>query len=264
MVWPLTRSSKPHVAVLLYHRIGDPRPEAAHLSLTVTPSKFRRQVRWLHWRGYTPISPAQWFAGRSNTKSLPKKPIIFTFDDGYSDIAVHAFPILEQYGFPSVVYVITGQTGGVTSWDGLPMMTVEQLRHWSARGVEIGAHTRTHPDLTELSDDEVSDELNGSRKDLSQAGLQALSFAYPFGLFDGRIRALVNGVFSLAFTCEEGLNNLDTDPLLMRRTMVHPGDNLFDIEFRAAYGKSPFDWLRVHVRLRSRMKRIYRRLRSLV
>jgi len=248
---------------LLYHRIGEPRPETAHLSLTVTPSAFLRQMRWLRWRGYTAISPAQWLASRAGGKALPRKPILLTFDDAYADTATHAFPVLQRFNFPSAVFVITGQIGGVTSWDGLPMMTMEQLLHWSMRGVEIGAHTRTHPDLTTISDNAVADELIGSREDLSHDGLRPLSFAYPYGAFNDRIRRSVDGVFPLAFTCEEGLNDLETDPLVLRRTMVHPGDSLFDIEFRAAFGKSPLDWFRVHVRLRSRIRNTLRRLRSL-
>jgi peptidoglycan/xylan/chitin deacetylase (PgdA/CDA1 family) len=261
MLWRLRRSSTPHIAVLLYHHIGNPRPNPAYLSLTVTPRQFRRQVRWLHWRGYTAISSAQWFAAQIDAKRLPKKSIIFTFDDAYLDLATHALPVLEQYGFPSVVFAITGHAKGGNLWEDLPTMTMEQLRHWSARGVEIGAHTRTHPDLTAISDSAVSDELIGSRKDLDDAGLRPLSFAYPFGAFDARIRKLVDGLFPMAFTCEEGLNNASTDPLLLRRTMVHPGDTLIDIEFRAAFGKSPLDWLRTHVRLRSRMRSILRRVK---
>jgi peptidoglycan/xylan/chitin deacetylase (PgdA/CDA1 family) len=254
------RLRRPCLSVLLYHRIGVPQPGTKYLSLTVTPSRFRQQVRWLRWRGYTAITPTQWLAACMSGEHLPKKPIIFTFDDAYADTAAHAFPVLEQFGFPSVVYVITGQIGGVTTWDGLPMMTIEELRHWCARGVEIGAHTRTHPDLTAIPDGAVSDELVGSKEDLNKAGFRALSFAYPFGALDDRIRASVDGVFPLAFTCEEGLNDFGTDPLLLRRTMVHPGDTLLDIEFRAAFGKSPLDWLRRHVRLRSRLKSALRRL----
>jgi peptidoglycan/xylan/chitin deacetylase (PgdA/CDA1 family) len=262
--WRLfSKPAKRRVAVLLYHHIGIPKPGTEHLALTVTPSKFRRQVRWLRWRGFAAITPAQWFAWCTTGEDLPKKPIIFTFDDAYSDTATHAFPVLEQFGFRSVVFVITRQAGCVTSWDGLTMMTIEELKHWAARGVEIGAHTRTHPDLTTIPDGAVYDEIIGSKKDLSNAGFKPLSFAYPFGYFDDRIRALVDGVFPLAFTCEEGLNDFRTDLLLLRRTMVHPGDTLLDIEFRAAFGKSPIDWLRRHIWLRSRLASALRRLRFL-
>jgi peptidoglycan/xylan/chitin deacetylase (PgdA/CDA1 family) len=185
---------------------------------------------------------------------------MFTFDDAYADCATYAFPVLERFGFQSVVFVISGQVGGLTSWDGLPMMTMEQIRYWSAHGVEIGAHTRTHPDLTTASDQAVTDEVTGSKEDLINAGLRPLSLAYPYGCFDERVQRSVQGVFPLAFTCEEGLNDLRTDPLLLKRTMVQPGDTLLDIELRAAFGKNPLNLVRSRLRLRSRLASVLRHL----
>jgi peptidoglycan/xylan/chitin deacetylase (PgdA/CDA1 family) len=253
------------LAVLLYHHIGFPTPETKNLSLTVTPKKFERQVRWLHWRGYTTITPAQWLASHASGESLPEKAVLFTFDDAYADIAKHALPVLERYGFRSAVFVISGRVGASNAWDGLPLMimTMEQIRHWATRGVEIGGHSRTHPYLTAVPDDVLSDEVAGSKQDLVEAGLSPLSFAYPYGCFDDRVRKSVDGVFRLAFTCEEGLNDLRTDPLLLRRTMVQPDDSIFDIELRATLGWSPLNSVRSRLRIRSRFLRVLRHMRLL-
>ena len=253
--WPFRAASRRRLSVLLYHHIGDPKPGTSHLSLTVSPAKFRRHVRWLRLRGYNAVTPSQWLAYCATGSPLPRKPIMFTFDDAYADCGVFAFPVLEQFGFESVVYVISDRIGGATSWDGLPVMNLEQLQFWESHGVEIGAHTRTHPDLTITPDHEAVDEIGGSKQELMEAGLTPKSFAYPYGCFDQRVRNCVQGIFPIAFTCEEGLNRKDTDLLLLRRTMVHPGDTLLDIEFRAAIGKSPLDWLRKHVRIRTRLKK---------
>jgi glycosyltransferase involved in cell wall biosynthesis/peptidoglycan/xylan/chitin deacetylase (PgdA/CDA1 family) len=259
----LTKLFGHRLAILLYHHIGFPVEETEHLSLTVSPAKFLRHVRWLRWRGYTAITPAQWLSWRATGIGLPKKPVLFSFDDAYADLTKHAMPVLEQYGFQSAVFVISGQMGGKTSWDGLPIMTIEQIRHWAARGVEIGAHTRTHPDLTAIPDELVYEEVKGSKDDLLKAGIMPLSFAYPYGLFNDRIQAAVNGVFPLAFTCEEGLNDLRTDPLSLKRTMVQRGDTLVDIELRAAFGKSALNLIRSRLRLRSRLVMIFRYLKFL-
>jgi glycosyltransferase involved in cell wall biosynthesis/peptidoglycan/xylan/chitin deacetylase (PgdA/CDA1 family) len=256
----LTKLFGHRLAILLYHHIGFPARDTEHLSLTVSPAKFVRHVRWLRWRGYTAITPTQWQSWRATGNGLPEKPVLFSFDDAYADLTKYAFPVLEQYGFQSAVFVISGQVGGRTSWDGLPLMTIEQIRHWAVRRVEIGAHTRTHPDLTAIPDEAVYEEVRGSKEDLMKAGLMPLSFAYPYGLFDDRIRALVNGVFPLAFTCEEGLNDLGTDPLSLKRTMVQRGDTLLDIELRAAFGRSALNWIRSRLRLRSRFVTVLRHL----
>jgi GT2 family glycosyltransferase/peptidoglycan/xylan/chitin deacetylase (PgdA/CDA1 family) len=259
--WRLLKNSfGSRLAVLLYHHIGFPTPATKDLSLTVTPKKFERQVRWLHWRGYTPITPAQWLAWCVGGESLPEKPVLLTFDDAYADITKHALPVLERYSFRSAVFVISG---GLNAWDGLPLMTLEQIQHWATRGVEIGAHTRAHPDLTTVPNDVTADEVRGSKEDLMEAGLRPLSFAYPYGCFDDRVRKSVDGVFPLAFTCEEGLNDLRTDPLLLRRTMVQPGDTILDIELRAALGWSPLNSVRSWLRLRSRFLKVLRQVRLL-
>jgi peptidoglycan/xylan/chitin deacetylase (PgdA/CDA1 family) len=248
------------VAVLLYHHIGLSASKTEHASLTISPAKFLRHVRWLCWRGYTAITPAQWLSWRETGAPLPDKPILLSFDDAYADLTKYAFPVLEHYGLRSVVFVISGALGGAAS-NGLPIMTIEQIRDWAARGVEIGAHTRTHPDLTALPDAAISEEIRGSKEDLKTAGLVPISFAYPYGIFDDRIRASVSEMFSLAFTCKEGLNDLRTDPLMLKRTMVQPGDTVLDIELRAAFGKSVLNWIRSRLRLRSRFVTVLERLK---
>jgi GT2 family glycosyltransferase/peptidoglycan/xylan/chitin deacetylase (PgdA/CDA1 family) len=260
--WQALRNGFGHrVAVLLYHHIGHPAATAEHLSLTISPAKFLRQVRWLRWRGYTAITPRQWLAWRASDEPLPRKAVMLTFDDAYADLAAHALPVLERYAVPSAVFVITGNMCDSATWEGRPTMTMEQVRHWAVRGVEIGAHTRQHPDLTVLSDDSVAPEVKGSQQDLAEAGVAALSFAYPYGRVDDKVRRSVSDVFPLAFTCQEGLNDLATDPWLLRRTMVQRSDTLLDIAFRAALGMSPLSRARSRLRLRTRFRSGLRRLR---
>jgi GT2 family glycosyltransferase/peptidoglycan/xylan/chitin deacetylase (PgdA/CDA1 family) len=256
----LTRLFRVRPAVLLYHHVGFATEVTQKLSLTISPAKFARQMRWLRWRGYTTITPEQWLAWYARGESLPEKPILLTFDDAYADLLKYALPVLERHGMRSVIYVITGKLGESDTWEGLPVMTMEQIRYLGGHGVEIGAHTRTHPDLTAASDQALADEVTGSKEDLIDAGLSPVSFAYPYGCFDERVRKAVEGKFPLAFTCEEGSNDLQADPLLLKRTMVHPYDTLLDIELRAAFGKNPLDWVRSRVRFRTRLKSVLRHL----
>lgn len=249
------------VAVLLYHHIGFRADTADHLSLTISPARFLRQMRWLKWRGYTAITPTQWLACREAGAPLPRKAVMLTFDDAYADLAQHALPVLERYGFPSAVFVITGKAQDFASWEGRPTMTIEQIKHWARRGVEFGAHTRQHRDLTAISDEVLAAEVGGSKEDLMRAGVPPLSFAYPYGFYNDRVRRSVSDVFPLAFTCDEGLNDMATDPLLLKRTMVQRSDSILDIELRAALGKSPLSQLRTRLRLRTRSRSVLRRLR---
>ncbi len=245
------------LAVLLYHHIGYPAPGTEHLSLTVSPAKFRRQMRWLKWRGYTPVTPARWLGWCSRGEPLPRKPVILTFDDAFADIARYALPVLERYGFASCIFVISGQSAQALSWEGMPVMTVASLVEWKARGVEIGAHTQTHPDLTSLTDEGIADEAALSRQDLRNYGLDSTAFAYPYGQYDARVKNAVGTAFPIAFTCEEGLNRLTTDLLEQRRTMTQPNDTWVDFALRAAYGYSWLNRARARMQLGTRIRRIF-------
>jgi peptidoglycan/xylan/chitin deacetylase (PgdA/CDA1 family) len=253
--------------VLLYHHVGPRRPGTIP-GLTVSPERFERQVRWLARRGHVGIRPSDWVCWRREGKGLPDKPILLTFDDGYADIAEYALPVLRRYGFGAAVYIVTGQLAGTNTWDEVRgsgthgLMTAEQIRYWATQGIEFGAHSRTHADLTTLSAKELAEEVIGSRDDLADLlGSRVVSFAYPYGFYNQAVVDCVRGAFDLAFVADdkrEGLNHLLIDPYLLLRTMVQTNDSLLDLECRARWGYNPLLNLRARLRLRSRLKRVAR------
>ena len=173
--------------------------------------------------------------------------------------------MLRRYGFGAAVYVVTGQLGGTNVWDEargfrtLPLMSADQIRFWASQGIEFGAHTRTHTDLTTLSAHDLSEEVMGSGKDLeSILGSPVISFAYPYGFHNQTVDDCVRGAYDLAFRADdhtEGVNHLQTDPHLLLRTMVHSNDSWLAIEFRSMFGRHPFLDLRRRIALRTRVKR---------
>lgn len=246
--------------VLTYHHVGPERP-GSRLGLTISPQQFERQVRWLARRGYVGIRPGDWLDWYREGKPLPPHPVLLTFDDAYAHLADHALPVLRRYGFSAAVFVVTGHVGGTNAWDEARgsatyrLMTAEQIRHWAAQGIEFGAHGRTHADLTTLSGKELEQEVIGSRDDLATLVQQPVtSFAYPYGFQNEAVRACVGRAFALAFGIEDGLNTLRTQPCLLRRTMVKPGDSLLAFAFRAHWGWNPFEQARARIGLRSRLK----------
>jgi peptidoglycan/xylan/chitin deacetylase (PgdA/CDA1 family) len=245
-----------HLPALLYHHVGPPIAGSHHPELTVAPEQFRRQVRWLARRGYAGIRASDWLAMRRGARALPSKPVLLTFDDAYADLLEHAFPVLEHHGFSAVVFVITRLVGGKTPWDGGRLMSADQIRHWAAKGIEFGGHSRTHPDLSTLNGCQLAEEIQGSAEDLAAIlGCPATSFAYPYGTCNHMVRECARRAFEMAVTCEEGLNDLETDPYMVRRTMVRPGDSLIDLAFRVRRGRSPLQHWRERLGLRSRLRR---------
>jgi glycosyltransferase involved in cell wall biosynthesis/peptidoglycan/xylan/chitin deacetylase (PgdA/CDA1 family) len=251
--------------VLLYHHVGPVQP-GTHRSLTVSPRQFERQVRCLVRKGYRGISASDWLRWRLDGKGLPEKPVLFTFDDGYADLAQHAFPILQEAGFKAAVYIVTGRIDGTNTWDEERgsgthrLLSADQILYWVSRGVEFGAHSRTHAELTTLQPQELEDEVAGSKIDLEKLlGHRVVSFAYPFGFHNHSVVECVRRVFDLAVGIsprERGINHLLTDPCLLQRSMVQTNDSALDVAHRVAWGYSPFQSLRARLRLRSRAKQL--------
>jgi peptidoglycan/xylan/chitin deacetylase (PgdA/CDA1 family) len=253
--------------VLMYHHVGPQRP-GTYASLTVSPERFERHISWLARRGYTGIRPSDWVKWRREGKGLPDKPVLLTFDDGYADLAKYALPVLRRYGFGAAVFVVTGRVGGTSTWDEARgsgtyrLLTREQIRYWATQGIEFGAHSRTHVDLATLAANELAEEVIGSRDELANIlGSPVTSFAYPYGSYNQAAYDCARGAFDLTFRADEktpGVNYLVTDPHLLERIMVQPGDSLADLECRVRWGHNPLHEMRARVRLRSRLRRAVR------
>jgi peptidoglycan/xylan/chitin deacetylase (PgdA/CDA1 family) len=139
---------------------------------------------------------------------------------------------------------VTSQINGTNVWDRdygpLKTMTAAQLRRWSSEGIEIGAHSRSHPDLTTIGAGRLVEEIAGSAEDLQRLlGLRPISFAYPYGAFDEKVKKCAGDVFELAFTTTGGLNDLTTDPHLLRRSEVASTDLWTEYKWRVRLGYLP-------------------------
>jgi glycosyltransferase involved in cell wall biosynthesis len=249
--------------ILMYHHVGPSRP-GAYPSLTVSPALFERQIRWLARLGYTGISPSQWLHWRKSGTGLPNRPVLITFDDAYQDIAEHALPVLRRFGFSGAVYTVTGRFGSTNTWDEadgcgtLNLMTAEQIRYWAENGIEFGAHSRTHADLTKLSLADCRAEIIGSKNDLADLlGSPIVSFAYPFGEYNDAVHDIVREQFGLGLSTHQGMNYLRTDPHLLRRAYISPNDGLIGFLINVWWGgQERINSWRVKLRVRTRFKRI--------
>jgi len=235
------------LVVLMYHHVGPGKP-GTYPDLTVSAESFERQISALAKRGYRGITPADYLAWRLGQRRLKKRVTMVTFDDGYSDIAEHALPVLAKHGFGCCVFIVTSQIGGTNTWDEAKgsgthhLLSADQIAEWQAQHVEFGGHSRTHASLPDLETDELHDEVTGCRADLARlTGFQPVAFAYPYGDVDAEVEAAVRKTFPLAFSTAEGVNYLCTNPQLLYRTMVMPGDSGPTVVLRVMLGYSPWD-----------------------
>jgi len=179
-----------------------------------------------------------------------------TFDDGYADVVEHAFPVLRRFGLKAAVYVVTKRLGLTNTWDEvnghrtMRIMSADQIREWAGQGIEFGSHMRTHPHLTSLSAQQLTDEIDGSREDLQNLlGVEVLSFAYPYGdgVDSSVIREKLMRTYLLGVTVREGLNHIETNPYELRRVMILPGDSLKDFERKVRFEKTLATWAHEHL-----------------
>lgn len=204
------------VPVLLYHKIGSAPAGVRNPRSWVTVKRFAWQMAHLARRGYRGVSLESVLAHYRGEALLPKRTVLITFDDGSKTVFREAFPIMRDLGLTGVAYIVAGRLGGRAHWDRNPahpdddLMDPEELRRLVEAGWQIGAHSMTHPRLTEVSADEAMREIEQSRLLLeSTLGISVRSFAYPYGAYAPIHADLVRKAgYHLAFTTnysEQGL-----------------------------------------------------------
>jgi peptidoglycan/xylan/chitin deacetylase (PgdA/CDA1 family) len=199
------------IPILMYHQIDAPPPRGTPMrGLVVAPRDFAWQMQMLRLLGFRGLAIGDLLPYLRRERA--GKVAGITLDDGYRNNLQHALPALQRFNFTATCYAVSGLVGKTNFWDAstgvpeTPLMTIEELREWSRAGMEVGAHTRTHADLTSLSRRGAREEIEGSRKELESAlGVPVLHFCYPYGRFDTAISDLVREAgFDSAVTTNRG------------------------------------------------------------
>ena len=184
--------------IVAYHRVTD-RPG---MPLAVTTSMFREHLEHFRRRGYTALTLRDFHEKHIARQSLPEgRRLIVTFDDGYRDNLLNAWPVLKAYGWPATLFVVTGYIGkgalfpwdrqGIT--DPAPEDTCldwDELAALDAEGMEIASHTVSHPFLSDIEPGQARREMVASRRDLERLGRPVVSFCYPAGRQNADVRAM--------------------------------------------------------------------------
>ena len=247
--WLFARDSG-GVPILAYHRVNDIDKD----QLTLAVEDFDAQMKYLVDSGYTFITPDELLDAWGDTPaevatgaveqatqgqevaqeetsdkpSLPAKPVILTFDNGYSDFYKNVYPILQKYNIKVTLLVITDYINLYPDY-----LTWAQMRELQSSGlVDVQSHTLSNFDLTNahLSPFEIRNQLYGSKQAIEWYLKKPAKFvAYPGGLYTAEVEELTRDVgYRAAFTVDYGLTKQDFQHYVMPRIPIF-GNNSYPL-----------------------------------
>ena len=204
------------VPVLYYHSVLPDSEVTTPNEVTISPEKLKQELEIVKNLGYTTITLSELNDYLNNKIEIPEKSIVITFDDGYTDNYIHAFPILKELGMKATVFMISSQINSGY------YMSAEQLKEMSDYGIDIESPTDTHAYLDTLSYDEQLKEMTESKRKLEEVlGKDVTSIAYPFGNYNkDTVKASEAAGYTLGFTTNKGLDKRTSNKLELDRIYV--------------------------------------------
>ena len=208
--------------ILMYHRFGEDR----YPSTSVTIAQFEAQIEHLASGGYTVLPVPEILAAIDAGRPLPERTVGITVDDATRSTFAEGWPRLEEAGFPLTVFVSTDAVdqghAGIMSWD--------ELRQLVAEGVTIGNHSAAHGHMWHGDDaGNRADLLRAQRRIEEELGVDAALFAYPYGEWNGPVRALVAELgFAAAFGQHSGVVAAHTDRFNLPRFALNESYGTMD------------------------------------
>lgn len=223
------------IVILYYHRVGwiD--------RLTKPTGEFRAELEYLV-RHYECLTLRQLIERFQTETPITRKIAVITFDDGYRDNYLSAFPELKRLSIPATFFVSTGYVGtrqrfphdiralarGQAARDDWDKLSWAELREMQDSGMEIGSHTVGHRNLQLASDQELVHEVRDSLRHLQlELGGGPRAFCFPWGTPDSfnerAIREIRQAGYYAAATTIPGPAGRSSDLFRLRRIDVGNG-----------------------------------------
>jgi len=238
------------VPILMSPSVTD-RPAAETRGLAVRPGDLADQFGHLRDGGYTPVTFADLATAlHDGGPALPPRPVVITFDDGYADFHTEALPILDRFGFAATVFVTTGWLDDAgPDAAGRPldrMLTWSQVKEAAAHGVELAGHSHSHPQLDQIDDAALREELTRNKALLEdRIGRPVTTMAYPYGYSTTRVRRAVAAAgYEAACAVDNALVGGRHDRFAMPRLTVGRGTTMGTFQAAVAGRRVPALYLR--------------------
>lgn len=170
------KTNKEGIPVLMYHSIDYEKDNP----LRIPKEQFREQMKYLKDNGYTVLSLNELYNFFEKDEPVPEKSVVLTFDDGYVDNYVNAFPTLKEFGFTATIFIITNTVDTNNIY-----LNSKQIKEMVDNGIDIESHTVDHEDLDKLNYEKQLEELKNSKAYLEKLLNKDIKYiAYPTGKYN--------------------------------------------------------------------------------
>ncbi|PIW67968.1 MAG: polysaccharide deacetylase [Candidatus Omnitrophica bacterium CG12_big_fil_rev_8_21_14_0_65_42_8] len=225
------------VPIVMYHKIDG---NSAVSRLSVSPESFKAQMVFLKRHRYNVVRLKD-LSEMVRENKLPSKTIAVTFDDGYEDNYVNAYPVLKGLGLPATIFIIPAMIGndGYLTWDQVVEMSESGI-------ITIGSHSLSHSWLPSLAVQELDREIIDSKRSIeSHIGKDVDTFSYPLGAFNENAREkVIKAGYKIAVATNPGKKYPKHDLFAMKRLRISStSDNLFVFWFEIT---GFYTWIKEH------------------
>lgn len=220
------------IPVIMYHHIYD--NSKALNDYVISPAELEEDFKYLNEKGYTAILPRELLKYTRGEFTLPKKPVIITFDDGFESVYHYAYPLAEKYKMKFVMAVFGKETEHFSKINdhniSYSYVTWDEIKELSESGiVEIANHTynlhkiserkgaKIKPGESQESYAKIFNEDVSSLQNMltKNSDITPITFVYPYGFFCEESENLLNYMgFNISFTCNEGINMINKNSSL--------------------------------------------------
>lgn len=229
----LVRFHEKEIPVIYYHRVIKDVSEAGKHGIYVTQEQFDSHLKFLSRRNYKTVTFDEALALKKENRI--GKNVIITFDDGYEDNYLNAFPVLKKHNYKAEIFLVADLLQN--DWDRKDneplarMLRADQIKEMKEYGISFGSHTLTHKDLTKCTSAEKEKEIAGSKKMLEEKlGFEISSIAYPYGNFDDTVIDSVKKTgYKYGYTTDKGPLGLHEDNYQIRRIAIFPNTTNFHL-----------------------------------
>ena len=238
--------NRKNISILMYHSISNQKSKQNHPYYETATSIeiFEKHLRHLKEKNYKVVSLKD--IKKLNSRKKKEKLVVITFDDGFKDFKINAYPLLQKYNFSATVFLPTGLVG--KSFLGHELLKWSDIRKLNGCGVTFGSHSKTHSKLVEIGRRKLNDEINHSKKEIeNEIGEKVDSFSYPFAFPENDVvfcnellKALEKYGYTIGVTTKIGNVSINDNMFFLKRLPINSYD---DIKFFETKLDGGYNWL---------------------